>query len=600
MNSTASLLIISCMLSMSQLDIDADTNRDGRIDGSTIEEELEASQSVLILNNVDDDDRDGLPDNQNRVIDGKSDWEDLEPVCIRRVALPLNGEFRPLLTIEEVSEDVTLTRNRIRVFNAEGQEIIGPNSGQTHYLTADELRSLACCDQTIYVEGLKFRTCVRLLIIHGDEQDELLLETSPFILTPTTQSPKSNMVVDVGDSFSKDYIGRFVNACQAARVAPWIIHPEDASGESWIQDEIEWGYTQTARHQIPVVLQMFRESRPSGLQGLAQRLVRPGVGYFEVWNYGEDISHQGAHDSGGNLEVTPPVPGHPLGRVYFGSRATTSVPVFERRIDERFEFFFLQQGVQSPINLRTDWLSVGHVDEVVTFLPTNGGKTFVMLLASPRLGIELLHRMGDAADLDMRYWKFIDRAQIPAPQHSSPPKVKDLRDLKFSVGAEEPRPVYSFDEYNLGIDKQIFGADHNQPDPDSIKGIFMAELGLTADQIIEVPVLFRNEGSGWAAGAVCPNMVNLASMGEFCLVGEPFIPLFKDDFGASLQRVGLKPLWIDTWINFHVNGGNVHCSSNVVREPFNINWWKVTPPKLTDAPMLEEMKQPRSEIRPTL
>jgi protein-arginine deiminase len=596
MNTALSALIVSSLLWAPAVDIDADVDRDGKVSGTAREEELESSQSVLILNNVDDDDSDGLPDNLNRVVDGEEDWKDLEPIHIRRVTLPADDVERAGLWIEEVSGEETLPRNRFRIFDARGTEVVGPIAGPRHFLTEDERQALACGDLIYYVEGLKFRTSVRLLFAQGIQQDEILLESAPFLLTPTTLRPNWNMVVDVGDSFSRDYVQRFSMACQHASVWPWIVHPDDGSGQSWIQDEVEWGYTQTPRRRMPVALQMFREDRPSGLQGLAHKLLRPNSGHFEAWDYGDGISTQGAHDSGGNLEVTPPVPGYPFGRVYFGSRETTTIPVVPRRIDPHFESFFVQQGVQTPIHLHTDWLSVGHVDEVVTFLPTDGGRSFVMLLASPKLGLKLLDQMGMAAPLRPRYWRFIDPNRNPAPD-AQPPVVSDLRGLKYTIGLTGATMDYSFDDYNMKIDQLISGADHDQPDPESIRGIFVKELGLTPDRILEVPMLFQNEGNVWAAGAINPNMVNLASLGSYCLVGEPFIPSFKSAFELSLRNAGLTPLWIDTWINFHLNGGNVHCSSNVVREPFQTNWWEPAPaPLIRRVPPTKKLL--RSERRP--
>lgn len=46
--------------------------------------------------------------------------------------------------------------------------------------------------------------------------------------------------------------------------------------------------------------------------------------------------------------------------------------------------FLYAQKVQSPIEIFTDWLTVGHVDEILSFVPAQNDKGFTVLLASPR------------------------------------------------------------------------------------------------------------------------------------------------------------------------------------------------------------------------
>ena len=45
--------------------------------------------------------------------------------------------------------------------------------------------------------------------------------------------------------------------------------------------------------------------------------------------------------------------------------------------------FLHAQKVQSPVEIFTDWLAVGHVDEILSFVPADNDKGFKLLLASP-------------------------------------------------------------------------------------------------------------------------------------------------------------------------------------------------------------------------
>ena len=77
----------------------------------------------------------------------------------------------------------------------------------------------------------------------------------------------------------------------------------------------------------------------------------------------------------GNLEVTHPVPGYPLGRIYYGKSDRTT---FHPTILE----FLEAQRVQKPFSVYTNWLLIQHVDEIMNFLPDESGKA-KMIIVSP-------------------------------------------------------------------------------------------------------------------------------------------------------------------------------------------------------------------------
>jgi hypothetical protein len=84
-------------------------------------------------------------------------------------------------------------------------------------------------------------------------------------------------------------------------------------------------------------------------------------------------------DDGGNILVTPPIPpARPRGRIVVGCG-----------IQESLKGFFRAQRVQTPlIEIDTSWLRVGHVDEIVSFVPAKDG--FLALLPDPEAGLRLL------------------------------------------------------------------------------------------------------------------------------------------------------------------------------------------------------------------
>ncbi|KAK2106029.1 hypothetical protein P7K49_015543 [Saguinus oedipus] len=119
-------------------------------------------------------------------------------------------------------------------------------------------------------------------------------------------------------------------------------------------------------------------------------------------------------DSFGNLEVSPPVTvngkTYPLGRILIGSSfpLPAQSPSWDfsadatlgpewipkttllsqalwsggRRMTKVVRDFLKAQQVQAPVELYSDWLTVGHVDEFMTFVPIPGTKKFLLLMAS--------------------------------------------------------------------------------------------------------------------------------------------------------------------------------------------------------------------------
>jgi protein-arginine deiminase len=549
------------------IDLDGDTDRDGVISGSQAEEDLEAKNSVLVINNCDRDDPGApaagprLSDNLDEVINGAKDREDMEPLIIRKLAKPAAGRLS--LRLKAQSQDGIDEKSRVRIFKDDGTRIIGPGTSTTYRLTDAEQLALTTAELKLLVEGLAFATSVKLSVyLDETEQDFLILEAAPFLLLPHTQPVEENFVVKT-DTYSPTesalYVDRFRTACQTAGVGFTKLETDD---DLWIEDQVSWGYSQTPRVRMPVALQLYRFNK---LQAAVQTFLKPDVGYATAFDYGSGptTALEKARNSpnlGGNIEVTPPTKKYPFGRIYYGSIPSQDAPEnpgTPRAIDGRFKSFFERQKVQCPINLNTDWLFAGHVDEIITFLPKPDGHS-VLLLASPTLALRIASQLGDATTLPERYQLFTGATT-----------VSDLLHLGQSYTA--------LVEYNRTVDLRIFGADHANPDSNSTKGQLKRALDLDEADIFEVPVLYvyyLADNGVFGAIAVTPNQVNLNSMSLYSLLPEPFLDAFKAPVQSLLCGLGQKPLWIDNWYVYHVAAGEVHCGSNSRRQPFSRKWWE--------------------------
>jgi hypothetical protein len=83
---------------------------------------------------------------------------------------------------------------------------------------------------------------------------------------------------------------------------------------------------------------------------------------------------------GGNIEVSPPFADAVYGKILAGSITSPSLKAF-----------LTSRGSRHPlVSVYTDWLDVGHIDEIACFVNRGGG--FALLRAAPLLAVSMLER----------------------------------------------------------------------------------------------------------------------------------------------------------------------------------------------------------------
>ncbi len=122
---------------------------------------------------------------------------------------------------------------------------------------------------------------------------------------------------------------------------------------------------------------------------------------------------------------------------------------------------------------------------------------------------------------------------------------------------------------------------------DNIKQQLITQLGLTAADFIEVPVMFENAGSNYAA-AYNPGVANLVCMpvnGKILMVvPDPEGPDQPTDAWQNATRTALMALgtaanpvevtFVDVFYSYHDLLGEIHCGSQNVRTPPTTPWWQ--------------------------
>ena len=216
----------------------------------------------------------------------------------------------------------------------------------------------------------------------------------------------------------------------------------------------------------------------------------------------------------------------------------------------------------------TNWLLVGHVDEIMTCVPAPGGKGFKLLLASPRLAYRILRRAVSKGNGSEKMLKGRDFHGRPAEVTISGFLTAGIPGLSLTA--------LEFRSFN-GMAGTRLAAIQKKLEKD---------LSLKASDILEVPILFMpNDSSPAFADALTTGMVNMLVLNKHCIVPKPFGPvvggtdLFEENLRSKLGRLGLTVKFIDDWHEYHVNLGEVHCGTNTLRKPVPAKWkwWEFTP-----------------------
>jgi protein-arginine deiminase len=230
--------------------------------------------------------------------------------------------------------------------------------------------------------------------------------------------------------------------------------------------------------------------------------------------------------------------------------------------------FLDEQKVQAPIRIDTRWLAVGHVDEIMSFVPAPGGKGYKLLLASPGRAFELLASAVVAGH---------GSAKLLVGRHFESGSAEVTIDDFLDSGIPHLSLTGSdFQTFNTRAKKRL----------DAIRDGLHDDISLDADDLIEVPIIFMpNQHQRPFADALTGGMVNMLVINKTCIVPKPFGPvvggrdIFEEDLKAKLTPLDLTIRFIDDWFEYHVNLGEVHCATNTLRKPAPAKWkwWEVAP-----------------------
>uniref|UniRef100_A0A674K5C5 protein-arginine deiminase n=1 Tax=Terrapene triunguis TaxID=2587831 RepID=A0A674K5C5_9SAUR len=539
---------------ISDVSLDADTDRSGMVKSNGTNKTQWTwgpdGQGAVLLVNCDRD-----SPVANAYLFSFQDLEDMSLMILRRQGP--NAIFADYKLVLHVSvSDV----DKVRVFHASGDGSLA----QYKHVLGSHKRSYVVDrpsgeeEDTFYVEGLAFPDAdfsglvsfsVTLLENAPDTPvftDTVVFRVAPWIMTPNTLQPLEVFVCRDSNS-NADFLEAMRALVRKANCKLTICPEVENQHDRWIQDEIEFGYVEAPHKTFPVV---FDSPRDRGLKDFAfRRILGPDFGYVtRVPPHG----HVSSLDSFGNLDVSPPVTvqgkTYPLGRILIGSSLPRSSG---RRMTKAVRDFLYAQKVQPPVELYSDWLSVGHVDEFLSFVPAPDRKGFRLLLASPDACYKLFKEKQREGHGNAAQFAGLENVQTITID-------KMLADEALRSDSEYVQSCIDWNRHTL-----------------------KEELGLTEQDIIDIPQLFVLNSS--RADAFFPDMVNMIVLGKHLGIPKPFGPIvdgqccLEENVRSLLEPLGLVCIFINDFFSYHTLSGEIHCGTNVIRKPFSFKWWNMIP-----------------------
>lgn len=567
------------------LHVDAD--RDGKVDtdrtGIDKWEWGKGKKGAVVFCNNDDDEGAGACDNADSKVNAGNDGTELAPIELRRTGPPPSAGWQGFLEAALGQEEFF----HLFESNSPGSPVVlGKEKGNSF-----RLPDLSFTTKKLWIEATKyadgtfsgeFVLTFRLVRSSGTTlTEQARFRVAPWIM-PNHLSPAEKVFVvqtsSVPTPAGVTDNSRFRSELNTfASGAGCTLQPRTQDDDVWIQDCMEFGYSNLPGRGFRAVM---RSPRNRPLKTFPKTLLKADLGYQEQGTLATPPNENSSFNSTGNLECTPPVTSaggkkYPFGRIYFGPGGRMVSGVADK-LDEDEKAFLKKQIVQEPIEIDTNWLLVGHVDEIISFVPAPGSKGFKLLLASPKLGFKILNdnkaKHGSEKIFVGRQFPDFNPDGSLAGWNSAEVPIADFLNIGLT-GVKFNLTESHLTTYNDSLQAKL----------DATRAQFKTELGLSEADIIDVPSLFADITFAGFADALTAGMVNMLVVNKHCLVAKPFGPvvggndLFAKDLEGKLKALGLSVTFIDDWYEYHVQLGEVHCATNTLRSPTEAKWWEFTP-----------------------
>ena len=315
------------------------------------------------------------------------------------------------------------------------------------------------------------------------------------------------------------------------------------SNDVWLRDFGLWVQSKSKVYAVDAC-------RSGDLPGLSSILARMASAELIV---PEGLSDNMSGNFGGNVIVTP-----------------NDVAIVGSTSQPRLRDFLDDYGYEKRmVIVDTSWLEVGHIDELLVFLPLPGkeGK-WAIVRSSGRLALSLLKQM-EKSDFHKEVEKAVRNLRnctIGAlPEDERYEVTEMMTQLSLLNSHLQGRTSTSFEytpaliELNEDVDKMLDAAVQ------MVKEVVKESCPNEQEPVvIELPSLFIDSLNG--ARSLAPNVVNLVCLDDELLIPCPLCSFLRDETKKRLEQFGYKTHFIKT-LTYHALGGGLHCATTVLRRP---------------------------------
>ena len=612
-------------------DLRADVNRDGVASLADPADDLgedawDAAHGASVLPNVDDDGRRcrvrlrGVPDRAiagcndatDAIVNGPQDELDLAPLAVAAwpdapddasatVALAEPGRGR--LFVRRNGALVALAGGRLTLAELrsgaalalEARDIVRDTRVWSGYLTV-VLTESAAAESTSDTVRLRVAP---VLFQHDLMPVSRLLATPPvpsdageFAFSPNAFDPSDTPTVRalaagraLSSSGQRALFDGLTRGLERAGLGARVQNLRPSRTDIWTQDVFEPGFASVpsvgGTHTMRILVRSANANRTGRRRGrplrdagrpLFTQLESQGIGavqqYSPAWQ--RRSPGQDTYSSAGNFGAIPPYSlgarTFPAGRILYGS-APGHAP------DPSFLRMLSAQGAQPPVVLDTSWLVVGHVDELVAFLPAPGPRGWVIAVADPAGAIALLQQTRAAGHGDALVFAGLREPEFASASSKLRVHLHPLeRTVSSLLGSRRIRRA------NVRAAAAIQRA----------LDILRTETGVTEAEIVRVPVLFGPAPSSVHASGVLsllPNAINGISVGGGVYLAPrqhgPVVDgtdVFEQAVRERLRSISLHVSFVEDWFYAHRGVGELHCVTNALRNLAGaLPWWTATP-----------------------
>ncbi|XP_014928435.2 protein-arginine deiminase type-6 [Acinonyx jubatus] len=400
-------------------------------------------------------------------------------------------------------------------------------------------------------------------------KDTVVFRVAPCVFIPSTQMPLE--VYLCRELQVQGFVNTVMELSEKSNSQVASVYEDPNRLGRWLQDEMAFCYTQAPHKTLSFVLDT---PRALTLEDFPMKYsLSPGVGYVIQCTQDHRVASM---DSIGNLMVSPPVKvggkEYPLGRILIGSCFYPSKE--GRDMSKALRDFLYAQRVQAPVELFSDWLMVGHIDEFMCFIPTQdkseGEKGFRLLLASPSSCYRLFEEKQREGYGDVTLFEEVREDQLLS-------NGREANTIHQLLADENMRKQNEYVEKCINLNRDIV----------------KKELGLAERDIIDIPQLFcleqltnvpSDQQTGkFFARPYFPDLLQMMVMGKNLGIPKPFGPQIKGTCCLEkkicqlLEPLGFKCTFIDDFDCYLTEVGDFCACANIRRVPFAFKWWRMVP-----------------------